>query len=599
MFDFERIKTLAGYLSLLLREVRFKAVIYLALLLTNGITQGFGLLMLVPLLELVGVGQGQVKSGVALKINSLFNSLGISLTIPTVMAVFLCLVAVTAMANYLQEILSAQIINGFVYKLRARLFATVTYVRWLTFVRSRSSDVTHIMASELQRVGVLTHFLLNIIANTVLVISYFFVAFTLSPRVTFMAMGAGLCLLAILFPFQRMALRLGQRQFSATQEMFASVADHLGGMKIMKAYGAYGAHIKSFDKVNKQMRDQVISLSRARGLSQLFFRLGSALAMVAFFYLTLSRASLPTSSLLLVVFIFARFMPLFSSLQNHWQNMMNALPAFTASVRMQERFEQAAEPVCVPEKGLGLNHALTLDQVSFSYAGPGGKHAVSHVSFKVPARRMTALVGPSGSGKSTTADIILGLLRPDQGGLFIDGRPLDDQLLHAWRASIGYVPQDTFLFHDTVRMNLLWAAKGATEDDLHTVLGAAAALEFVQALPRGLDTVIGDRGVRLSGGERQRLALARTLLRRPSLLLLDEATSSLDNESERHIQRAVEQLHGQMTILIIAHRLSTVRSADQIVVLDGGKVVESGNWQELEALEGGKFRALLQAHVVG
>ena len=190
-----------------------------------------------------------------------------------------------------------------------------------------------------------------------------------------------------------------------------------------------------------------------------------------------------------------------------------------------------------------------------------------------------AIVGPSGSGKTTLADLILGLLSPTEGTIFIDGQPLEDELVHHWRSSIGYVPQETFLFHDTVRHNLLWAKRDATEDELWKAIELAAAAGFVSALPDGLDTVVGDRGIRLSGGERQRLALARALLRRPTLLLLDEATSSLDTANELRIQEAIEGLHGELTMVVIAHRLSTIRRADSIVVLDRGQVVEADTWE--------------------
>jgi ATP-binding cassette, subfamily C, bacterial len=156
------------------------------------------------------------------------------------------------------------------------------------------------------------------------------------------------------------------------------------------------------------------------------------------------------------------------------------------------------------------------------------------------------------------------------------------------------VPQETFLFHDTVRSNLLWAKQDATEAELWAALGLAAAQAFVIALPQGLDTVVGDRGIRLSGGERQRLALARALLRKPTLLLLDEATSSLDTENEQRIQDAIEGLHGELTMVVIAHRLSTIRRADSIVVLDRGQVVEAGPWELLAQKQGGRFRGLLE-----
>jgi ATP-binding cassette, subfamily C, bacterial len=176
----------------------------------------------------------------------------------------------------------------------------------------------------------------------------------------------------------------------------------------------------------------------------------------------------------------------------------------------------------------------------------------------------------------------------------VDGVPLDPGSMSRWREQIGYVPQETFLFHDTIRANLLWARPTATEGELREALRLASADAFVRRLPNGMETVIGDRGILLAGGERQRLALARALLRSPDLLILDEATSSLDSENERQIQHAIERLHGRTTMLVITHRLATIREADLIHVMENGRLVESGSWWDL-VRGGGRFEDLCRA----
>ncbi|HEX8244358.1 MAG TPA: ATP-binding cassette domain-containing protein, partial [Longimicrobium sp.] len=221
-----------------------------------------------------------------------------------------------------------------------------------------------------------------------------------------------------------------------------------------------------------------------------------------------------------------------------------------------------------------------------------GREAVGGVDLWIPARRTTAIVGPSGSGKTTVADLVMGLVPPAGGRVVVDGRVLDEEWMRGWREGIGYVAQDTVLFHDSVRRNLLWASPDAAEVELWDALRASAADEFVRALPEGMETVIGERGVRLSGGERQRLALARALLRRPALLILDEATSALDTGNERRIRDAIAGLQGRVTILLITHRLSSVRDADAIHVMEAGRIVESGTWAELMGKTDGRFRAL-------
>jgi ATP-binding cassette subfamily C protein len=218
---------------------------------------------------------------------------------------------------------------------------------------------------------------------------------------------------------------------------------------------------------------------------------------------------------------------------------------------------------------------------------------VKHASLVIEAGSISAIAGASGAGKSTVADLLLGLLRPTHGRLLVDGREIGEDDLGAWRRSIGYVPQDSFLLHDTIRANLAWARPDATDAEMWDALERSAAAAFVRARPEGLDAIVGDRGLRLSGGERQRLALARALITNPNVLVLDEATSALDSVNEEQILTAVERLRGRVTIVLISHRLATLRNADAIYVMDAGEIVESGSWRELAARPGGRFESLL------
>jgi len=270
-------------------------------------------------------------------------------------------------------------------------------------------------------------------------------------------------------------------------------------------------------------------------------------------------------------------------------------PAFSRVLEMEQRCEAASEPKPERSEKIELWDSIRFKHVSFSYENSGRAPALCNLDLMIKAGGTTAIVGPSGAGKSTIADLVLGLIVPDQGRILVDEKPLGPELLRAWRDQIGYVPQDTFLFHDTLRANLLWACPDSNEEEINQALGLAAAREFVAKFPLGLDTVLGDQGILMSGGERQRVALARALLRKPSLLILDEATSSLDSENESRIQEAIENLHGKMTILVISHRLSAIRRADVIHVVEGGELVESGAWDTLIVKENGRFRNLCKA----
>ena len=220
------------------------------------------------------------------------------------------------------------------------------------------------------------------------------------------------------------------------------------------------------------------------------------------------------------------------------------------------------------------------------------------VTFQAPPGRLTALVGPSGAGKTTITHLVSRLYDPDQGAVLIGGQDLRDVTLDSLHDAVGVVTQDAHMFHDTIRMNLSYARPEATEADLVAACQAAQIWELISTLPDGLDTVVGDRGYRLSGGEKQRLAIARLLLKAPSVVVLDEATAHLDSESEAAVQAALKTALTGRTSLVIAHRLSTIREADQILVIDDGQVRESGTHEALLAA-GGLYAELYHTQFAG
>jgi len=302
------------------------------------------------------------------------------------------------------------------------------------------------------------------------------------------------------------------------------------------------------------------------------------------------------SALLLLLFLFARVVPRLATLQHNLHFLASFMPSVQTVGDLEARCEANAEPAFDFTRSLRLRDTLAFESVQFRYS-ENGPAILSNFDLRIDAGTTVALVGSSGAGKTTAADLMMGLLIPQSGRILVDGVPVTRELMGPWRQSVSYVAQDTFLFHDSIRANLRWAVPDATDEAMQTALSLAAA-DFVWALPDGLDTIVGDRGVRFSGGERQRIALARALLRQPSLLILDEATSALDGENETRILEAIRRLHGALSIVIITHRLAAVAGADVIHVLEAGSLVESGSWSSLTARPGGRFQELRLAQGV-
>jgi ABC-type multidrug transport system fused ATPase/permease subunit len=305
----------------------------------------------------------------------------------------------------------------------------------------------------------------------------------------------------------------------------------------------------------------------------------------------------PVAPIFVALLLFHRGMQAMVAIQGGWQNTMNAI----GSVEM---VDEEFETVLAHQEGRegravgALSEGIQFEGVHFAYNEEDGD-VLHDVNISVPANQTVALVGESGAGKSTLVDMMSLLLPPRTGEIRIDGVPRDEVDLTSWRDQIGYVSQETVVFDDTVANNIsLW--QGDIEQDpalrerVFHAAERAHAHHFIQDLPDGYQTVVGDRGVRLSGGQRQRLFVARELFKQPNLLLLDEATSDLDTASEQHIQSSIDALQGEVTVVIIAHRLSTVKNADRVYVLDEGRVIEEGSYHELRAREDGEFREMVE-----
>jgi ATP-binding cassette subfamily C protein len=415
-----------------------------------------------------------------------------------------------------------------------------------------------------------------------------------SIPLTLLTLAAGALLTWSVASRRRRASRIGEALTAADAALHATLSDALASMKLVRSYGAEPRHGAALDRAIGALRATHVGQASGPITIRLWFDLGASVALAAAAWVGIRQLAMHPAELVVLLVLFLRLTPQLSYLQVYYHGLLTDLPAFLAVSRLEQACAaEADQDAGAAEAGpaLAWERAVTLDAVTVRY---GDVRALDAVSIEVPAGATIAIAGASGAGKTTLADVVLGLLPPETGCLRVDGRPLSRDTLRAWRDQVAYVPQDPFLFNTTIRENLLWAEPGASTADLEAALRQAAA-GFVFELPAGLDSPVGDRGSLLAGGERQRIALARALLRAPRLLVLDEATSALDSENERSIRDALDRLHGRMAILVIAHRLATVQTADRIYVLDRGRLVEEGTWSQLVARDGGRFRALWRA----
>jgi ATP-binding cassette subfamily C protein len=589
-------RTLRSYLAMLFGVARWKLAGVLILTVLYSLTEGIGFALLLPTLQVAGLNlAGQSDAGrYAALVSGAFVAIGLRPSLILLLGIFVMLVGARTLLGQMQSVSRYALQQNVEHHLRRRLYRVIAEANWLFVCRNRASDFTHALTSEIDRIGWATNVILQLAGDVVIGILYLTIAFALSAGMTALVLMSG-ALLAFAFRGRTQAIEdTGEEVSASTKSLYAATTEHLQSLKAAKTYGAEALNFSIFSALSAGVAQANTNGMRQQAIAATLFELGSVVILAAALFVSIRVLAVPPAEILILLLLFARVMPRIMSGQSSYRAFVNALPSFANLLDIEARCAAAAEPPSHPHQRLALTRELAADDVSFIY-GEGRIPAVSHLSLIIPAGNVVALVGPSGAGKSTVADILMGLIAPDSGTLKLDGRTLGPESVRGWRDQIGYVAADTFLFHDTIRANLKWARPEANEDEMLEALRQAAASDFIAGLRDGLDTIVGDRGILLSQGERQRLALARAFLRSPSMLILDEATNSLDSENEGRVLEAIERRRSALTVVLIAHRLSTIRWADLIYVVEGGRVVESGNWSSLSALGGGRFRALWEA----
>jgi ATP-binding cassette subfamily C protein len=581
---------------MLVHVSRWHLVGVIAVAVLFSLTESIGIALLLPTLQVAGfnmAGQGEAGRYAAMLSNA-FAAIGLRPTLILLLGVYVTLVGARTVLGQIQSVGTYAVQQEVEHHMRRRLYHAIADANWLFVCRSRASDFTHALTHEIYRIGNGTNLALVFAGEIVLLVLYMAIAFALSAGMTSLVLVFG-ALLTLVFRGRTHAIEeQGEEVSSTNKSLYAATIEHLQSLKAAKTYGAEERNFSIYSDLSADVVRANVDGARQQAVAATWFELGSVMILAVVLYVSIRVLAVPAASILILLLLFARVMPRIMSSQQHYRAFVNALPSFGNLLNIEARCAAAAEPAAHPHDKLSLTRELAADSISFTY-NEGRVAAVRDLSLVIPAGKVVALVGPSGAGKSTIADILMGLVQPDSGTLRLDGRPLGPEGVRGWRDQIGYVAPDTFLFHDTIRANLKWARPDASEDEMLAALRQASVFDFVAGLKDGLDTVVGDRGMMVSQGERQRLALARAFLRRPSMLILDEATNSLDSENEGRVLDAIESRRGELTVVLIAHRLSTIRWADLIYVVEGGKVVESGDWSTLSALRDGRFRALWEA----
>jgi ABC-type multidrug transport system fused ATPase/permease subunit len=489
---------------------------------------------------------------------------------------------------YASSIASSNVSRLIARDLRERAVNLLIRADMKFFVRSSVGTISDSLLQEVDDVSHAVFHLCQAVSGLIAIIVLVAILISLSWQLLL----ATLLLLAVLMVVNQSAIKrsriAGRQSVHSAQLLSKGMHEVFGGIRLVKATASEAREAERLIALSSERTDAQFH-AEAAGLS--IGPMGEVVAVLALVGIVwLSRVFMPgqlhglSALLLTFLFVLFRMLPLISLVNFR----RSEVARFLASADILSVLLTSEDKLLIEDGSTAytsLRDRIEFASVSFSY-GTETNLVLDAVSFSVPKGATIALVGQSGSGKTTCADLLMRFYEPNTGSITIDGRKLCDYELRSLRRSVGVVSQDTFLFNDTLAYNIKYARPDASESEVVEVAARAHAMEFIERLPHGFDTIIGDRGVMLSGGERQRVAIARALLQKPDILILDEATSSLDSVAERLIQVALEDLLRDRTTLVIAHRLSTVQNADKIFVLHQGKVVESGSHSELMDRDG-------------
>ena len=564
------------------RAYPYHSAIVLGCLLVSAVFEGIGFSSLLPLLSIavkdqIAAQTGEPSSWLEQNVSNGLAVFGLQPHIGT-----LCLVIVGCLALKAVFVLLAQRQVGYTVAhvatdLRLSLLRSLLAARWEYYTRHPVGGFANAFATEATRAAGAYLTGTTIVSLGIQTVLYTSLAFAVSWRATLAAAGFGLVLVVVLSRLVRMSRRAGARQTQLLKTLLGRLTDVLSAVKPLKAMARetlIGLLLeKGTRRLNKALRREVLSREALRALQEPLVMT----ALVGGLYLALTSWALSLDRLIVLAMLFERTFRSLGKVQRRYQHLAALESAYWS---LRERIDQAetereAVQAAQPAQA-GLNtpppqlaRAIRFEQVSLAY---DDQEILDKVSFSLPAGRLTTLVGPSGAGKTSTVDLIVGLVRPQSGAIWIDDLQLDQANLHAWRRAVGYVPQETLLLHDSVLINVTLGDPSLTRGDAEAALRAAGAWDFVSRLADGMDTPVGERGSRLSGGQRQRIAIARALVHQPRLLILDEATTSLDPDSEAAICATVQHLRGHMTVLAISHQPALLEAADRVYRLEGGRM---------------------------
>jgi subfamily B ATP-binding cassette protein MsbA len=561
---------------------RFTAGIIVFSLFT-ALFEGIGVTFIVPLVE-VASSPGVPEAGIAGLFADAYAFVGVPFTLGYIVAGLAGVLVVRYVATFLAEWARIHLRIGYVSDLQTRSFENALAARVAYFDSEGSGDILNAIITQASKAGQAIEGFVHVFRYGVLILMYLGIAMYLAPVLTLASGVLVLGSIAVLRTTVESGYAVGDRVADANERLQAVVQAGTQGIREVKTIQYADELLEEFADSMTQFVDASVRVKRNEALIGNSQDLFVALIVFVLIYAALTFTSMTFGALGAFLFVMFKLGPIVSSVNQRYYQIEGLLPhlvrteAFIDELRTHRDIDGGDR--AVPDQPTPVE----FEDVTFSY--DGSDPVLTDISLRIDDGEFVALVGESGAGKSTVASLLARLYTQDSGTISVAGAPIEAFDITQWRSRIAYVRQDPFIFDTTLRRNLVMANPDATRAELERVADIAQVTEFMEEMPDGYETELGDNGVRLSGGQRQRVALARALLQDADFLILDEATSDLDTRIEHNVQSAIETMDREFTIIAIAHRLSTVKGADRIYTLDDGEIVESGEHETLLEKDG-------------
>lgn len=562
---------------------RFPALIVWTALV--GLGEGITVVLLLPLLNRIGIAAAN-SQGTAIKLlNGGLTFIGAT-SPPAILVVILTIAAAQMALGIGLAWWTVQLARHYQSQRQMELFRAFMRAKWIFFADRKAGELTSAIITECDRLGGTFTICLSLLASVVVTVIYATLSLFIAWQITLTLIGFAVVITLAMTRLYGRSSAAGQSLAPLNTELQSGLVENFAGAKFIKA-------ISGVDRATARIEEVVRKLEKANVYANSMpATVRSVLEFLAFAGLAAILAlgsgwmGVEAANVVVVLALFGRLFPRITAMQAQIHHLNWNISALKVIDTLQTAAEAEAERDS-PDAGQGLKvdlpTNLTVDGLEVKF---GQRKALAGINLRLPMPGLVAVVGGSGAGKSTFVHTLLGLTDSNAGSISLGNHDFASTPLAAWRRAIGYVPQETILFHASIRDNLKFANPTASQQEVEMAARRAHAHDFIMTLPEGYDAIIGDQGVKLSGGQRQRLGIARALLTNPLLLILDEAMSALDAASELEILRTLEELRKQIGILLIAHRLTAVGSADSIYVFDEGRVAESGTWDALMARRG-------------